>query len=331
MMRDPEPNPALTEAWAVRASVTSERMPYARTRRIDVAHPFRGVATRGVDLTDIVQRAHALGLLLDGRGAISHTSAALVRGFPVPRSAREHPALHVSVPRPQRAPRLRGVHGHSLDLDDGEIERMLVVSPSTREPLPVPIVSEPLILLSCATQLPLPDLVALADAMLQRAAVERRADPVLAALELGPHRPGLAALRPAARMRRAGVRSRAETLLRLMVADAGLPEPEVAHPVHSTALSMEDWVAETDLAWPRYRVLLEYEGDVHRVSRSTFVRDVRRFERYVDEGWRPLRATRDDVFRDPRELLGRLTRRLVEGGWSPPRGWRLRDVAPAVP
>ncbi|MDO8338424.1 MAG: hypothetical protein Q7T15_09250 [Microcella sp.] len=72
-------------------------MPYARTRRVDVAHPYRGVATHNVDLDDIVQRAHALSLLLSEGAAISHGSAALVRGLPLPRALRLDPMLHVFV------------------------------------------------------------------------------------------------------------------------------------------------------------------------------------------------------------------------------------------
>lgn len=213
---------------------------------------------------------------LDEGGAISHTTAALVRGYPLPRAMRLAPQLHVSVPRPRRAVRIAGVRGHSLELAAGQVEHLLVVAPSTRESLPVPIVDEPFTLLTCATQLALPDLVALADAMLHRAMVRGRPDPMLQALDDSARRPGHARLARAAPLRRAGVRSRAETLLRLMMASAGLPEPVVAHSVQSTGLSLETWVAEADLAWPAYRVLVEYEGDEHRTSRRRFTTDVRR-------------------------------------------------------
>lgn len=330
MTLDREPPDVSDDAWVVRASVAGGRMPYARTRRIDVEHPYRGVATHRVDLDDIVQRAHALGLLLGEGAAISHSSAARVRGYPLPRALRFDRELHVSAPRPRRAPKGVGVHGHSLELPAARVEHLLVVAPSTGELLPVPLVDEPLTLLTCAAQLALPDVVALADAMLRRATVEGRPDPMLAALELGPDRPGLARLKRAAPLRRAGVRSRAETLLRLMIVSAGLPEPVVAHPVQSTERSPESWTAEADLAWPQFGVLVEYEGDVHRTSRRRFTTDVRRFERYADEQWRAVRAIRADVFDDPRELMSRLARRLREGGWVSPRRWRLRDVAPAI-
>lgn len=330
MTLEREPPDVSDAAWAVRASVSGEWMPYARTRRTDVEHPYHGVATYRVDLDDIVQRAHALGLLLGEGAAISHSSAARVRGFPLPRALRLASELHVSVPRPRRAPKGAGVHGHSLELPGARVERLLVVAPSTGERLPVTLVDEPHTLLTCATQLALPDVVALADAMLRRATVEGRPDPMLAALELGPDRPGLARLKRAAPLRRAGVRSRAETLLRLMIASAGLPEPVVAHRVQSTERSPERWVAVADLAWPHFGVLVAYEGDMHRTSRRRFTTDVRRFDRYADEGWRAVRATRADLFDDPRELMSRLARRLRDGGWRPARRWRLRDVGPAI-
>lgn len=304
-------------------------MPYALTRRRGVEHPYRGVAARGVDLDDPVQRAHAIGLVLPEVGAISHSTAALVRGLPLPRALQTVVPVHVSVPRSRRAPRIRGVRGHSIDLPDGRLTNLLVVASSTRELLPVRLVDEALTLLTCATQLALPDLVALADAMVLRSARSGRGDPMLEALELGVGRPGHARLVRAAPLRRAGVRSRAETLLRLMVVSARLPEPDVAHPVASTEKSDERWTAEADLAWPEWGVLLEYEGDAHRTSRRRFVTDVRRFERYADEGWRAMRATRLDVFENPNDLMRRVERRLREGGWRPHRGWRLREVAPA--
>lgn len=93
---------------------------------------------------------------------------------------------------------------------------------------------------------------------------------------------------------------------------------------------MRSWTAEADLAWPQFGVLVEYEGDVHRTSRRRFVTDVRRFDRYADEGWRAVRATRADVFDDPRELMSRLERRLRESGWRPHSRWRRRAVRPAV-
>lgn len=249
---EPEPADESDDAWVVRASVAGGRMPYARTRRVDVEHPYRGVASHGVDLDDIVQRVHALGLLLPAGAAISHSSAALVRGLPLPRALRLDPRVHVTVPHPRRAPRIAGVRGHSLEVPARQVERLLSVAPSTRESLPVTLVDEPLTLLTCATQLALPDLVALADAMARRAIADGRPDPTPAALQLGPDRPGRALLARAAPLRRAGVRSRAETLLRLMIARAGLPEPVVAHPVHSTGLSLESWTAEADLAWPHF-------------------------------------------------------------------------------
>jgi hypothetical protein len=43
-----------------------------------------------------------------------------------------------------------------------------------------------------------------------------------------------------------------------------------------------------------------------------------------------LRATRLDLYRDPRELLARVENGLRRSGWRPPRRWRLRDCASFV-
>lgn len=330
MTGEPQPLNGADGAWVVRASVISGGMPYSRTRRRDVQHPYRGVAAHAVDLDDPVQQAHALTMWLDPTAAFSHSSAAFLRGYPLPRVVRRDGLVHVAVPRPRRAVRIAGVRGHSIELPSTQVEHLLIVSPSTGERLPLPLVDEPLTLLTCATQLSRPDLVALADAMLRRADRAGRPDPMLAALAFGARRPGFARLARAAPLRRAGVRSRAETLLRLMIASAGLPEPVVAHPVLSTDRSPDTWRAEADLAWPQFGVLVEYEGDEHRTSRRRFTTDVRRFDRYADEEWRAVRATRADVFDDPGELMGRLERRLRDGGWRSPRGWRLRRVGPAL-
>ncbi len=67
-----------------------------------------------------------------------------------------------------------------------------------------------------------------------------------------------------------------------------------------------------DLAWPRGRVALEYEGDVHRVDRTTWMRDLERGELFEDAGWRVVRVTASDLFQQPTALTSRLRRLLAE-------------------
>ena len=56
---------------------------------------------------------------------------------------------------------------------------------------------------------------------------------------------------------RAGVRSPRETLLRLTLQRAGLPEPEINWTLRDARGRA---VAELDLAYPRWRVAPEYDG-----------------------------------------------------------------------
>ena len=73
----------------------------------------------------------------------------------------------------------------------------------------------------------------------------------------------------------------------------------------------------TDLCWPKYRTLVECEGDYHRSSRSQFRSDITRMEMFTDGGWAGLRAHADDVFGDPNPFVARLWRRLEQRGWHP--------------
>jgi very-short-patch-repair endonuclease len=90
-----------------------------------------------------------------------------------------------------------------------------------------------------------------------------------------------------------------ETVLRLLVTDAGLPRPVAQFDVRSAAGL---WLARVDLAYPALRVAIEYEGDHHR-DRATFRQDITRERRLQQAGWLVLRFTADDVFRTPADTV----------------------------
>ena len=66
-----------------------------------------------------------------------------------------------------------------------------------------------------------------------------------------------------------------------------------------------------DLAYPRERIAFEYEGDVHRTDRATWMRDLTRRERMEAAGWRVIRVTAADVFAHPDALVARVRRILA--------------------
>jgi hypothetical protein len=176
----------------------------------------------------------------------------------------------------------------------------------------VPVIGAPLTWVGMATAIDVADLVALGDAMLtQGAATEQGLSQAVASWGDGR---GAQRLRAAVTLLRRGAESRPESLLRLQIQRAGLPEPAVNVPVIDRRGRR---LFRPDLSWPEYRVLVEYEGDIHRLSQRRFRSDITRMEQYADAGWHGLRAVADDVFETPDVFLKRLQRRLLERGLRP--------------
>lgn len=325
MPRAPRPLPfELLRDVAPLARLVELGVSVERARRADVERPYRGVVAEGFPLDDVVSRAVALSVR---RGmpefGFSHLSGAAIRQLPLPSTA-THGVVHVTVRHPDRAPRLTGVAGHAYRMPPNALQRWPVIISTTGELRFVPVLSEPWLFSTLASILSVDDLVAIADALRTRAAAENRSIDVSVALAEGRRGSGRAARAWALSV--VGARSRPESLMRLAIARAGLPSPTVGH-----TIAGERWTATPDLAWPDYRVLIEYEGDHHRTDARQFAHDLRRFERYYDGWWVAVRATKLDVFEHPNEFMQRIERRLRERGWSPHRRWRLQPVQPLVP
>ncbi|MFV2021507.1 DUF559 domain-containing protein [Micromonospora sp. LOL_023] len=95
-----------------------------------------------------------------------------------------------------------------------------------------------------------------------------------------------------------------ESRLRLLLHDAGLPRPTPQYKVHASATGPTGgakFIARVDLAYPQWRIAIEYEGDHHR-DRATFRKDVHRFNALHAAGWLALRFTADDVLRRSEQL-----------------------------
>jgi very-short-patch-repair endonuclease len=105
----------------------------------------------------------------------------------------------------------------------------------------------------------------------------------------------------------------------LRIVRAGLPEPKIN--LHVPEARYDGIVPMVDLAYPEFRVGIEYEGDHHRQP-VQFRRDIRRYERFADAGWSIVRVTGDDVPDGSApgasaELLARIEARLRARGWRP--------------
>jgi hypothetical protein len=97
-----------------------------------------------------------------------------------------------------------------------------------------------------------------------------------------------------------------ESVTRWLLHDAGLPRPTLQH------RALDDrgrLIGFGDMAWPDRKVLVEFDGDVHR-ERRVFVADVRRQNRLVLEGWIVLRFSGADVLGRPDEVVAAVRRAL---------------------
>jgi hypothetical protein len=86
-----------------------------------------------------------------------------------------------------------------------------------------------------------------------------------------------------------------ESRLRLLIIDAGLPRPVAQHEVLNANGRL---IGRVDLAYPQWRIAIEYEGDHHR-ERAHFRHDVHRLNALRAVGWLVLRFTADDVLHQP--------------------------------
>jgi hypothetical protein len=106
-----------------------------------------------------------------------------------------------------------------------------------------------------------------------------------------------------------------ETWLRLLLLDAGLPNPATQLPL----LRGRGLVAIFDLGWEDYKVAAEYDGDYHRIDRRRFVKDINKLGIAEDEGWIVIRVVSEHR---PRDIVSRVYRGLARRGWRPDRRQR---------
>lgn len=118
---------------------------------------------------------------------------------------------------------------------------------------------------------------------------------------------GVARLREALPQIRTRSASRPETHLRLVVVDAGLSEPELNYEVFDAGM----YLGALDLAYPRLKIGLEYEGEHHLLDPDQWARDIARYERLTAAGWIIVRVTKTQLFSDPAELVARVRRAIT--------------------
>jgi very-short-patch-repair endonuclease len=246
---------------------------------------FHGIyVDSSVDLSHEMRCLVACALILPDGGVIAGRSAATVHGVGLTHPLDPVEALVSYGATLAGRPEMR-LHRGFFGADEVELVRGMSVTTKVR---------------TCwdlARWLPLPDSAVFIDQMLARslvtiadfaAYVRRRA-------EEHPRPHGLRKAQRVLPLLDGRAESAPESSLRVRFVLAGLPPPRVQFNV-----STRDgrFIARVDLAWPEFRIAVEYDGLWHVGSRAQMEKDRARLNALVSAGWTVLHVTatrmRDD-------------------------------------
>ena len=234
----------------------------------------------------------------------SHLTAAHLNGMRMPHGFRDE-KLHVTAVGGGRAPRVANVVGHRA-----ESSPTTTATPGgLRASTPVET------WLDLGALLSIRDLVIMGDGLVSKKRPVATLDQLRRAVASRSGRRGYRALSEALRFIRPMSDSARETLLRLMILDAGLPEPEIDVAILNR-FGAE--IAHADLGYREYRVLIEYDGGQHRVDAWQFSVDIERLDNLMEENWRVIRVDKM-LMAKTATLIGKITTALVAGGWRAPQ------------
>ncbi len=285
----------------------------------DLVPMFHGVRTvvggpgdwRGLPDDEALRvRCHALLRVAPFGTFFGGITAARLWGLPLPLGRLQEDCLHTVVWYPDQAANRPGVIGRQIN--DCDAHRIEIDG--------LPTIDLPTLFCHLGMLLSEPDLVAVGDAMILRPVVPSDGPPrPFTTVEALRERVSLyrvrgkrRAVRALERMRQ-GAESRPETLLRLLLVEAGFPEPELNVRLYDR---FGTELARVDMLFRQFRVVVEYDGDQHRTDQRQFDRDLGRLDDLAALGWRVVRVGGRSLFRDPQDAVNRVRRALVAGGWS---------------
>lgn len=216
------------------------------------------------------------GAVLRLGAVISHQSAALLWGIELATTPAQP---HVTVGRNRGRAAHEGVEVHRRD-----------VGPDEREYLEeVPITSLLRTLLDLARSLPPAEAVAAVDSALRQRLVTLDALAAAArALPPGQGRPKVQRVLELADPRSGSV---LESLLRVLLAERGLPAPRSQLYIRGAG--------RVDFAWEAQRLVVETDGFAFHSDRASYRSDRRRGNALVRRGWVVLRFSWEDVLHEP--------------------------------
>ena len=277
----------------------------------DLERPFHGVRVRRGGIHGLYGLCLAYLVRMRADEFFCGLTAARMWRIPLPDEFRRSEGVHVGRMSPNRASRARGVRGREFTDTGIRIERRygfrVTDAASTWCHL--------------AGALSHDDLVAAGDHLIL---VPKKAQPGEArpyvTIEQLTDRVKSYSGRHAKAARRAlldirqGAESRPESILRLHMMRAGLPEPELNVDVFSASGT---FLGRADSLFRDFRVIAEYDGEQHRTDSVQYNKDMLRIEGFVRNKWTPIRVRKGQLFGDPEAAVARIEGALRDAGWRP--------------
>jgi hypothetical protein len=287
-----------------------------RTRAGDLVKPYHGVRTAATGEDSLLERLRALTAATGA--VVSHLSAAVLWGFPLPLALENLAVVHLTGEPDRRAVRYRGVVGHQQSLEPDEIVAGAWVSCTS--PLRT--------WFDLAGILGLDDLVIAGDFLLRRRNPLTTVDALDAFLAGKRGRPGYRRAMRARALMRANTDSPKETELRLLLTRHGLPEPGINVPIFD---GTGCWIQDPDLSYEQEKIAIQYDGG-HHANPGQRRSDIFRDENARDAGWRVVVLTQTDLEplapgMDPTAVT-RVQAALTERGWTSEPGRTHKRTAP---
>lgn len=222
---------------------------------------------------------------------LSHEVAARAHSLELPD---DDGRLRLTVARNRSRIRIEGWDVHRCDVPE---EDLLLTKEGLR------ITSVPRTVVDLARALPLPKAVAVGDSALrQRLALE----PDLRRVLLASRGSGSAQAHRVGRLLDPKAGSVLESVLRVVLVEAGLPAPLTQHEIRQG----RRLVARVDFCWPAERLVVEADGFAFHSDRTAYRKDRERLNQLVLLGWRVLRFTWEDVMSRPEHVVGAVRRCL---------------------
>ncbi|MFI9452878.1 DUF559 domain-containing protein [Amycolatopsis sp. NPDC052450] len=256
-----------------------------------LAQPWRGVVVHAADSLKLTTRAQAALLVVEQPAALSGATALALHGI----SAVDDPRIHVTVPHSRRIKSKPGLTVHQADFQPSDVVELdglatFSLDLALADFLCTGNKRTAFAALDEAMHGLVPDHVRTLRANVRDRVVDRR------------DRRGIHRAIMLLDLATGKAESPPESIVRLIVVDAGFPIPEAQYEI-TTIEGRTLYIL--DMAWPSRRIALEYDGFVSHEERRDY--DSERDARMAGRGWITIRVSAADL-RDPQRFLAELSR-----------------------